>query len=133
MEHPVSGIENLCKVDRAKAKIGRYMNFQMFFGIVMLLKMSMSKILAHKYASMVFQNYQNFTEMTSSMIYVVAFGVGLKCPHQMHWNTQCPPPIFSDHPAALQIAGQKRHYTNFPNVVMKLVRVYNCTTTTIIY
>ena len=48
MEHPVSGIEKLCKVDRAKAKIGRYMNFQTFFGIVMLLKMFVSKILAHR-------------------------------------------------------------------------------------
>ena len=31
-------------------------------------------------ASMVLQNYQNFTEMTSNMIYIVAFGVGLQCP-----------------------------------------------------
>ena len=31
-------------------------------------------------ASMVLQNYQNFTEMTSNMIYIVAFGVGFKCP-----------------------------------------------------
>ena len=38
------------------------------------------------------QNYQNFTEMTSNMIYIVAFGVGLKCPHKIHLNTQCPPP-----------------------------------------
>ena len=44
-----------------------------------------------------------------------------------------PPTRFSGLPTALQIAGQKRHYTNFPNVVMKLVRVYKCTTTTIIY
>ena len=29
---------------------------------------------------MLLQNYQNFTEMTSNMIYIVAFGVGLKCP-----------------------------------------------------
>ena len=25
------------------------------------------------------------------MIYVVAFGVGLKCPRKIHLNTQCPP------------------------------------------
>ena len=31
-------------------------------------------------ASMVLQKYQDFTEMTSNMIYIFAFGVGLKCP-----------------------------------------------------
>ena len=39
-------------------------------------------------ASMVLQNYQNFSEMTSNMIYIVAFGVGLKCQHKIHLNTQ---------------------------------------------
>jgi hypothetical protein len=29
--------------------------------------------------------------MTSNMIYIVAFGVGLKYPHKIHFNTQCPP------------------------------------------
>ena len=38
---------------------------------------------------MVLQNYQNFTEMTSNMIYIVAFCVGLKCPRKIHLNTQC--------------------------------------------
>ena len=38
---------------------------------------------------MVLKNYQNFTEMTSNMIYIVAFGVDLKCPHKIHLNTQC--------------------------------------------
>ena len=38
---------------------------------------------------MVLQNYQNFTEMTSNMIYIVAFGVGLKCPRKIHLNKQC--------------------------------------------
>ena len=37
---------------------------------------------------MVLQNYQNFIEMTSNMIYIVALGVGLKCPHKIHLNTQ---------------------------------------------
>ena len=37
---------------------------------------------------MVLQNYQNVTEMTSKMIYVVAFGIGLKCPRKIHLNTQ---------------------------------------------
>ena len=31
---------------------------------------------------MVLQKYKNFTEMTSNMIYIVAFGVGLKCPFE---------------------------------------------------
>ena len=38
---------------------------------------------------MVLQNNQNFTEMTSNMIYIVAFGVGLKCLRKIHFNTQC--------------------------------------------
>ena len=37
---------------------------------------------------MALQNYQNFTEITSNMIYIVAFGVGLKCQHKIHLNTQ---------------------------------------------
>ena len=37
---------------------------------------------------MVLQNYQNFIEMTSNMIYIVAFGGGLKCPRKIHLNTQ---------------------------------------------
>ena len=35
------------------------------------------------WASMVLQNYQSFTELTSNMIYIVAFGGGLKCPHKI--------------------------------------------------
>ena len=27
--------------------------------------------------------------MTSNMIYIVAFGGGLKCPHKIHLKTQC--------------------------------------------
>ena len=37
---------------------------------------------------MVLQNYQNFIELTSNMIYIVALGVGLKCPIKIHLNTQ---------------------------------------------
>ena len=37
---------------------------------------------------MVLQNYPNFTEMTSNMIYIIAFVVGLKCPRKVHLNTQ---------------------------------------------
>ena len=33
------------------------------------------------------QNYQNVKEMTSNMIYIVAFGSGLKCPRKIHLNT----------------------------------------------
>ena len=39
-------------------------------------------------ASMVLPNYYNFTEMTSNMIYIVAFGVGFKCSRKIHLNTQ---------------------------------------------
>ena len=37
---------------------------------------------------MVLQNYQHFIEMTSNIIYIVALGVGLKCPRKIHLNTQ---------------------------------------------
>ena len=37
---------------------------------------------------MVLQDYKIFIEMTSDMIYIVAFGVGFKCPCKIHLNTQ---------------------------------------------
>ena len=37
---------------------------------------------------MILQNYHNFIEMTSNVIYIVAFGGGLKCPRKIHLNTQ---------------------------------------------
>ena len=40
---------------------------------------------------MLLQNCQNFTEMTSNMIYVVAFCVGTKCLRKIHLNTQTMP------------------------------------------
>ena len=40
------------------------------------------------WGSMVLQNYQNFIEITSNMIYIVALGVGLKCPLKIYLNTQ---------------------------------------------
>ena len=43
-------------------------------------------------ASMVLQNYQKFRVLTSNIIYIVALGVGFKCPRKIHLNTQCPPP-----------------------------------------
>ena len=49
--------------------------------------MSVSKILAHR-RLWYFKNYQNLMEMTSNMIYIVALGVGLKCPRKVHLNTQ---------------------------------------------
>ena len=36
----------------------------------------------------VLQNYQSLVEMTSNIVYVVAFGVGFKCPRKIHLNTQ---------------------------------------------
>ena len=42
----------------------------------------------NSWASMVLQTYQNFIELTSNRIYIVAFGVGLKCPRKIHLNTQ---------------------------------------------
>ena len=39
-------------------------------------------------ASMVLQNYQKFIVLTSKMIYIVALGVGFKCPRKIHLNTQ---------------------------------------------
>ena len=74
---------------------------------------------------MVLQNYQKFIVLTSNMIYIVALGVGFKCPRKIHLNTHgrhvfvdllalsqqgervdCPPhyympPGFSDLPTAL--------------------------------
>ena len=45
-------------------------------------------------ASLVLQNYHSI-EMTSNMIYIVALGVGFKCPRKIHLNTQCPPPLLA--------------------------------------
>ena len=45
---------------------------------------------------MVLQNYQNFIEMTSNMIYIVAPGGGFTCLHKILVNTQCPLPQNSD-------------------------------------
>ena len=62
---------------------------------------------------MVLQKYQNLTEMTSNMIYIVAFGVVLKCPCKIHLNTQCkgrganptlpPPPSGSTGPVLFRV------------------------------
>ena len=35
--------------------------------------------------------------MTSNMIYIVALGVGFKCPRKIHLNTQCPQPHLTGH------------------------------------
>ena len=40
---------------------------------------------------MVLQNCQNFTEMTSNMIYIVVFC--LKYLHKINLSLQCPPPL----------------------------------------
>ena len=39
-------------------------------------------------ASMVLQNYQKFIVLTSNMTYIVALGVGFKCPRKIHVNSQ---------------------------------------------
>ena len=51
----------------------------------MPLQLTVSKILIHRGL----QNYQNFIELTSNMIYIVALGGGFKCPHKIHLNAQC--------------------------------------------
>ena len=38
--------------------------------------------------SLVLQNYQKFIVLTSKMIYIVALGIGFKCPRKIHLNTQ---------------------------------------------
>ena len=40
---------------------------------------------------MVLQKCQKIIEMTSNMIYIVALGVGFKCPRKINLNT--PPPL----------------------------------------
>ena len=55
----------------------------------MHLEMSVSKILAHKHLWYC-KSYQNLIEITSNMIYIIALGVGLKCPRKIYLNTQCP-------------------------------------------
>ena len=42
------------------------------------------------WACMVLQNYQNFTEITSNMIYIIEVGAGLRYPRKIHLNTQSP-------------------------------------------
>ena len=60
---------------------------------------------------MALQNYQNFTEMTSNMIYIVAFVVGLKCTRKIYMNTRCPlPPFGSDSPVARLSRGFGREF-----------------------
>ena len=53
----------------------------------MHLEMSVSKILAHSHL-WCFKTTKIFIEMTSNMIYIVAFGGGLKCPRKIPLNTQ---------------------------------------------
>ena len=53
----------------------------------MPLDMCLPKIWAHR---RLLQNYQNLIEMTSNMIYIVAFGGGLKCPRKIHLKTSAP-------------------------------------------
>ena len=34
------------------------------------------------------QNYQKFIVLTSNMIYIIALGIGFKCPRKIHLNTE---------------------------------------------
>ena len=54
---------------------------------------------------MVLQNYKKIIEMTANMTYIVALGVGLKCPRKIHLNTKYPPWIYrpSYGPAATRL------------------------------
>ena len=52
---------------------------------------------------MVHQNYQNLIEMTSNIIYIVALGVGFKCPRKIHLNTQCPEGVSKEFWAKLPV------------------------------
>ena len=53
----------------------------------MLLQMFVSKILAQG-RLWFFKTIKIGMEMTSNMIYIVALGVGFKCPRKIHLNTQ---------------------------------------------
>jgi hypothetical protein len=59
-----------------------------FFGIFMLLQMSVSNILPHGCLWYFKTMYQNFIKMTLYMIYIVALSGGFKCPRKIHLNTQ---------------------------------------------
>ena len=52
----------------------------------MHLQMSVKDI--GSWASIELQNYQNFIEITSNMIYIFALGGGFKCPCKIYLNTQ---------------------------------------------
>ena len=36
--------------------------------------------------------FKTTKKLTSNMVYIVALGVGFKCPRKIRLNTQCPPP-----------------------------------------
>ena len=49
---------------------------------------ALTNVCVKENGSMVLQNCQNFIEMTSNMIYIVALDVGLKYPRKTHLKTQ---------------------------------------------
>ena len=63
---------------------------------------------------MVLQNYQNFTKMTSNMIYIIALGGGFKCPRKIHLN-YC---IVKD--SSVDLGVISRTLQNIPNCFHKL-------------
>jgi hypothetical protein len=67
----------------------KYLYYTGIFGLLLGYLCSYNS-LCQRYWFMVLQNYQNFIELTSNMIYIVALGVSLKCPREIYLNTQCP-------------------------------------------
>ena len=51
--------------------------------------MSVLKILGHRHL-WYFKSAKILQKWLQNMIYIVAFGVGLRCPRKIHLNTQCP-------------------------------------------
>ena len=81
----------------------------------MLLQMSVSKILS--------LTSKLPKEMTSYMIYIVALGLGIKCPCKIHLITQCqgghcPPPMFVRSVNPIQTGGWQiiPNYTTAPKL-----------------
>ena len=65
---------------------------------------------------MVLQNYQKCIALTSNIIYIVALGVGFKCPRKIDLNTQCPGQMVTD-----AILEGRFGYINLCMTVAKLI------------
>ena len=77
-------------------------------------------------------SYQYLTEMTSNMIYIVALGVGLKCPRKIHLNTQCSAGVRRPCPQATQnILHMKTAYAFMNTCLRAHARRRFCHTSTV--